>query len=84
MRPKRRCRYDDLTRKAVTESLGKLNDLTVADIIAMDATREELAEAHAWITNDEALINAGRALPTGRIARLVELIKERDEEQEEE
>jgi hypothetical protein len=50
----------------------------------MDATREELAEAHAWITNDEALINAGRALPTGRIARLVELIKERDEEQKEE
>ena len=74
----------NLTRKAVTEALGELNDLTVADIIAMDATREELAEAYAWITNDEALINAGRALPTGRIARLVELIKEREEEQEEE
>ena len=73
----------NLTRKAVTEALGELNELTVADIIAMDATREELAEAHAWITNDEALINAGRALPTGRIARLLELIKERDEEQEE-
>jgi hypothetical protein len=74
----------NLTRKAITEELGELNDLTVAGIIAMDAAREELAEAHAWITNDEALINAGRALPTGRIARLVELVKERDEEQEEE
>jgi hypothetical protein len=52
------------------------------DIVS--ATPEELAEAHAWVTNDEALINAGRALPTGRIGRLVELIKERDEEQEEE
>jgi hypothetical protein len=75
----------NLARKTVTEALGELNDLTVADIIAMDATREELAEAHAWITNDEALINTGRPpLSTGRIGRLVELIKERDEEQERE
>jgi hypothetical protein len=45
---------------------------------------EEPAEAHAWITN-EALLNPGRPpLPTGRIGRLVELIKERDEEQERE
>ena len=73
----------NLTRKAITEALGELNDLTVADIIAMDATPEELAEAHAWTTNDEALINAGRTLPTGRIGRLVELIKEREEEEEE-
>ena len=74
----------NLTHKAVTEALGELNDLTVADIIAMDATPEELAEAQAWVTNDEALINAGKVLPAGRIGRLVELVKERDEEQEEE
>ncbi len=34
----------NLTHKAATEALGELNDLTVADIIAMDATPEELAE----------------------------------------
>jgi hypothetical protein len=73
-----------LTRKAVVEALGEINDLTVADIVATGATPEELAEACAWTTNDEALINSGRPLPSGRVGRLVEIIKEREEEQQEE
>jgi len=40
-----------LTRKAVVEALGEINDLTVADIVATGATPEELAEACAWTTN---------------------------------
>lgn len=72
-----------LTRKDVIEALGELDDVVVADIIATGATPAELAEAHAWTTNDEALINAGRPLPTGRVARIVEIIhpKLREEEQ---
>jgi len=49
------------------------------------ARPDELAEAHAWIANDEPLMNAGRPLPSGRVARLVDLfaaIKEEEEQEE--
>jgi len=46
--------------------------------------RYDASVAPTWVRDDEALINAGRALPIGRVGRLTELINERDEEQEEE
>ncbi len=49
-----------LTRKDVTTMLGELDDDVVAEIIATGATPEALAEAHAWLANDEPLMNAGR------------------------
>jgi hypothetical protein len=57
------------TRKEIIESLGELDDVPVAEIIATGATPQDLAEAESWLSNDEALINAGRPLPTGRIGQ---------------
>jgi hypothetical protein len=76
---------DTLSRKDVIEMLGELDDIAAADIIATGGTRQELAQAHAWLANDEALINAGKHLPSGRVGRLVEIIaaNEQEEEQDE-
>ena len=60
-----------LTRSDVVAALGQVDDVTVADIIATGASHPELAEALAWIANDEPLVNAGRSLASGRTARLV-------------
>ena len=69
-----------LTRKDVIQTIGDVDDVTVADIIATGATAQELSEAQCWIINDEALLNAGRALPTGRIGQIVEIIRSKEEE----
>jgi hypothetical protein len=69
-----------LTRKDVIRTIGDVDDVTVADIIATGATAQELSEAQCWIINDEALLNAGRALPTGRISQLVEIIRSKEDE----
>ena len=73
-----------LTRKDVIAMLGELDDDVTAEIIASGATLEELAEAHAWLANDEPLMNAGRPLPGGRVARVVDIIAAISEEEEQE
>ena len=42
-----------LTRKDVITMVGEVDDVVVAKIIATGATADELAEAHAWLANDE-------------------------------
>jgi hypothetical protein len=69
-----------LTRKDVIETIGDVDDVTVADIIATGATAQDLAEAQSWVLNDEALLNTGRPLPTGRVGQLVEIIRVKKQE----
>lgn len=64
--------------------LGPTDEALIADIIRSGASAEELAQAWAWVNADEALINDGRPLPSGRIAELAALLdpQEQDEHRE--
>ncbi|MGY3440619.1 MULTISPECIES: hypothetical protein [unclassified Bradyrhizobium] len=65
-----------LTRDDVLKAVGNADDVTIARIIASGATPAELAEAKAWLANDEPLINEGRPLATGRARELVDILSE--------
>ncbi len=65
-----------LTRDDVIKAVGGADDVTIAQIGATNATAEELAEAKAWIANDEPLINAGKPLPSGRVGELIDILTE--------
>ena len=67
-----------LTRDDVVRAIGPADDVTIAEIIGTDATREELAEAKAWIANDEPLMNDGRPLAQGRVRQLVDILADLD------
>lgn len=69
-----------LTHNDVVAMIGSVEDTVVAEVLAMGATREELAEAHAWVMSDEALMNTGRPLPSGRVGRLVEILQAVEDE----
>jgi len=71
---------DTLTRAEVRALIGRSDDRVVTGILAMGASRAELAEARAWLENDEAMLNAGRPVPSGRVARLVEMLQADDED----
>jgi hypothetical protein len=71
---------DNLTREEIIALIGCSNDGVLTDILNMGASRAELAEARAWVENDEAMLSAGRAIPSGRVARLVEILQVCDDE----
>jgi len=71
-----------LTSKDIVALLGPTDETLIADILSIRATTDELAEACAWISSDEALIGQGRPLPSGKIAELVEVLSVGEDELE--
>ena len=69
-----------ITREDVVKAVGQIDDVTIAQIIATGATVDELAEAQAWLANDEPLMNAGKPLATGRARELVDILTELEPE----
>lgn len=72
-----------LTREDVAKAIGEADDVTIAQIIATGATVDELAEAQAWIANDEPMMNSGRPLATGRVRELVDILSELEPDDDE-
>ena len=72
-----------LTREETRALVGPADDATLTAIMSLGPTRAELAEARAWVENDEAMLNEGRRVPTGRVAEVIALLKEKDEQEEE-
>ena len=71
-----------VTHQEAVALLGRVDDLVIAEIIETGATKEELAEACAWIVNDEPLMNSGRPLASGRVGQIVELLVAKQEDDE--
>ena len=65
-----------ITRDDAIRAVGTADDVTIAQIVGTGATPEELAEALAWMENDEPLINDGKRLPSGRVGELVAIMEE--------
>ena len=73
-----------ITRDDVIQAVGPIDDVTIAKIIATGATVDELAEAQAWLANDEPMLNTGRPLAQGRSRELVDILSDIESEEEEE
>jgi hypothetical protein len=69
-----------LTRDRITSVLGWVDDHLAAELISTGATMEELVEAKAWLNNDEAMINVGHRLATGRIGALARILAHAEED----
>jgi hypothetical protein len=61
-----------------------VDDDLIVEIVRTGATQAELAEAYTWLRSDEALMNEGRPLPSGRVGALVEILQTSEETEERE
>lgn len=66
-----------LTKDGVQRILGPVDNALLAEIATTGASEQELAEANAWVTNDDVLVNDFRPLPKGRVAELVDILSRR-------
>jgi hypothetical protein len=73
-----------IARDDAIKALGPVDDAVIAQIIGTGATVDELAEAQAWVANDEPLMNAGKPLPNGRVGELVDILSELEPSEDEE
>jgi hypothetical protein len=73
-----------ITRDDAIRAIGRADDVAIVEMIGIGATVEELAEAQAWMANDEPLLNAGRPLAQGRVRQLVDILSELQVAEEEE
>ncbi|MEH2505950.1 hypothetical protein V1290_004761 [Bradyrhizobium sp. AZCC 1578] len=69
-----------ITRDDIIKAVSGADEVTIAQIIGTGATVDELAEAQAWMANDEPMLNAGRPLATGRVRELVDILTELEPE----
>ncbi|GGI31998.1 hypothetical protein [Bradyrhizobium guangdongense] len=72
-----------LSRDDVAKAVDRADEVTIAQIIGTGATAEELAEAQAWLANDEPMINDLRPLAQGRVRELVDILSELDQDDDE-
>ena len=73
-----------VTRDDIIKVVARADDMVIAEIIGTGATVDELAEAQAWIANDEPLLNAGRPLATGRVRQLIDILAELEPSEDDE
>jgi hypothetical protein len=69
-----------LTREETESLIGLSDAAALIEVLELGITRAELAEARAWLENDEAMLNEGRPAPTGRVARLIGILKAGEDE----
>ncbi len=64
-----------VTKQDIDEVVGRLDDAAATAIVATGASREELLEAYAWLTADDAQRRRLHRAPSGTVARLCDLLE---------
>lgn len=68
-----------ITSEDVRLIFGPVEDVVVARILGLNPTREEVAAAYSWLSNNEAPMNAGQRLGSGKVAEIIDILETADD-----
>ncbi|WP_404405312.1 hypothetical protein [Pelagibacterium halotolerans] len=71
-----------ITRSEMEKILGPVDNQMATEILSVGASAEELARALFWVNSDEAFVNEGAHMPTGKVAELIEILESAEMEDE--
>lgn len=71
------------TAQSVVEVFGPLDDATIAEILAIGATRADLVEARAWIDAGDVMGETRQAAPRLVVERICEIVESTELEPDE-
>ncbi|MCD7059536.1 hypothetical protein [Pelagibacterium xiamenense] len=71
-----------ITRSEMETILGPVDDQMATEILSVGASAQELARALFWVNADEAFVNDGAHMPTGKVAELIEILESAEFEDE--
>lgn len=73
----------NLTREQVEHTLGPLDDVRIAEILATGATMAEAIEAQRWLAGDKRTLSEHHKLRPSIIDRVMEIVRSGEVEWEE-
>ncbi len=68
-----------ITGKEVRSILGPIEDSVVARIVELHPTRAEVAAAYSWLSTNDAPMNAGERLGSGKVAEIIDILETTDD-----
>jgi hypothetical protein len=68
-----------LTKENILAAFADADDHLIAEMIALGANLNDLTEALAWLDDDDAAFEAGRAAPSGRAGTLLQRLREAED-----
>lgn len=66
---------ETLTRQEVVDIVGHISDVRIAEIIATGASAAQVAEAFAWLSEDEYLAGELEKQLSGVVERVYEILR---------
>jgi hypothetical protein len=65
---------DALTREDIIKTAGVHDETLIVRIMETGASKEDIADAVGWLTNDEAMAEARRHRPTGLADQVFDIL----------